>query len=415
MPNRITAGRLADGAQPASGAAPIDLTALRNYRYARVQRLLRENDCAAALLINPINIRYATDTRNMTVWLLHNMGRYCVVPAEGPAVLFEYANRNALLGIPRSPVVSEVRMGTIHSFFDVAEHSVPVSRRWAAEILDVVTARMGRGNLRLAIDRADLIGAEALRGAGFELIDGQRVMELARSVKSAEEIACMRASLAVCDLGMERMRQALRPGISEQALWAELHHANIELGGEWIETRLLSSGPRTNPWLQEASDRLIQPGDLVSFDTDMVGPYGYCSDVSRTFHCGPARPTDAQRSLHALAEEQVRHNSELLRPGLTFRQFVERAWKIPARFNEQNYGCIAHGVGLVDEWPAIGCDARDPLLQDGDIVPGMVLCIESYIGEVGGAEGVKLEEQVLITANGHEVLSRYPTELATSS
>ncbi len=410
MPNRITSGRLDQGIA-ADQAVSIDLAALRRYRYERVQAQLRANDCAAALLINPINIRYATDSRNMTVWLLHNMGRYCVVPAEGPAVLFEYANRNCLSAIPRMPMVAEVRPATIHAFFDVAEHAAVVSLRWAAEIHDLVTRLAGPGRHRLAIDRADLVGAAALRATGFELVEGQRLLELARSVKSAEEIACMRASLAVADLGMQRMYEALRPGITETALWAELHHANIANGGEWIETRLLSSGPRTNPWFQEASDRRISAGELVSFDTDMVGPYGYCSDVSRTFVCGPDRPTDPQRALHALAIEQVRHNCELLRPGLTFRDFTERAWTIPPRYAEQNYGCVAHGVGMVDEWPAIGCDPRDPSLQDGDVVPGMVLCIESYLGEVGGTEGVKLEEQVLITATGHEVLSRFPLEL----
>jgi Xaa-Pro aminopeptidase len=220
----------------------------------------------------------------------------------------------------------------------------------------------------------------------------------------------MRQSLAVADLGMQRMHAALRPGLRETELWAELHHANIAHGGEWIETRLLSSGTRTNPWFQEASDRRIQAGDLVSFDTDMIGPYGYCSDVSRTFLCGDAPASRRQLDLYALAVEQVECNCALLRPGLAFREYVERAWTIPARFVQQNYGCIAHGVGMVDEWPAIGCDPRDPLLQDGVLVPGMTLCVESYIGEVGGAEGVKLEQQVLITDRGHEILSNFPLE-----
>lgn len=78
------------------------------------------------------------------------------------------------------------------------------------------------------------------------------------------------------------MQHALRPGITENQLWSLLHQANIELGGEWIETRLLSSGGRTNPWFQEASDRVICPRDFVCFDTDLIGPFGYCCDVSRT-------------------------------------------------------------------------------------------------------------------------------------
>ncbi len=397
-----------------TGEAPrapaIDLAALRRYRYARVQEQLRANDCSAALLYNPINIRYATDSRNMSVWMLHNMGRYCVVPAVGQAVLFEYANRNCMALAGRLPAIGEVRPALIHAFFDVAEHAVPVSLRWAQEIRDVVQSLMGPGRHRLAVDRTDVHGVEALRRQNFELLEGQRLLELARSIKCAEEIECMRESLAVADIGMARMRNALRPGLSENELWAELHYANIAHGGEWIETRLLSSGPRTNPWFQEATDRRIQAGELVSFDTDMVGPYGYCADVSRTFFCEPGTPTALQRQLYALAAEQVAHNCDLLRPGRSFREFGEGAWKIPARYFDQNYGCLLHGVGLVDEWPAIGCDPNDPLAQEGAFVPGMTVCVESYIGEVGGLEGVKLEQQVLITPAGHEILSRYPLE-----
>jgi Xaa-Pro dipeptidase len=408
--SRIATGHVAHNRVAVANATPIDTDSLRAYRFGRVQQQLRENDCAAALLINPVNIRYATDSRNMTVWLLHNMGRYCVVPAEGRAVLFEYANRNCLATVPILPAVAEVRPATIHAFFDAAEHAKSVSHRWAAEICDVVASLMGLGPHRLAIDRADLLGAMALRDQGFTLVEGQRLLELARSVKNNQEIECMRHSLAVADIGMQRMREALRPGITENELWAELHHANIAHGGEWIETRLLSSGPRTNPWFQEASDRCIQAGELVSFDTDMIGPYGYCSDVSRTFFCGPGQPSAAQRTLYQLAVEQIEYNCGLLRPGLSFRQFTEQAWTIPARYVEQNYGCVAHGVGLVDEWPSIMCDPKEPTLQDGALVPGMVLCVESYMGEVGGTEGVKLEQQVLITETGHEVLSQFPLE-----
>jgi Xaa-Pro dipeptidase len=395
-----------------SALSAINLDALRAYRYGRVQEQLRANDCAAALLSNPVNIRYATDSRNMTVWMLHNQGRYCVVPAVGKAVLFEYANNNCMAAARGLPAIAEIRPARIHAFFDVAEHAATVSHLWAAEIADVVRALVGVSANRLAVDRCDLLGYQGLERAGFMLVEGQRLMELARSVKSAEEIACMRRALAVADIGMRRMRDALQPGITENQLWAELHYANIANGGEWIETRLLTAGPRTNPWFQESSDRPIRAGELVSFDTDLVGPYGYCADVSRTFFCGPGRPSANQRQLHALAAEQVAHNCELLRPGCTFQEYREDSWVIPARYVDQNYGCVLHGVGLVDEWPAIGCSQNDPVAQDGVLLPGMTVCVESYIGEVGGAEGVKLEQQVLITEMGRDILSHFPLEAA---
>ena len=388
----------------------MDLARLRAYRLARVQQLLRRNDCVGALLSNPVNIRYATDARNMTVWLLHSMGRYCFVPAEGKAVLFEFPNRNCASLAAGLPGIAEVRPAKVHSFFDAGEHAPEVSRQWAAEIAALVGAVAGHDHRRLAVDRTDLLGADALRAQGLVLVEGQRLLELARSVKCAEEIECMRHALAIADIGMQSMRAALEPGLTENELWAELHYANIAHGGEWIETRLLSSGPRTNPWFQECSERRIGAGDLVSFDTDLVGPFGYCADVSRTFFCGPGRPSPEQRRLYALAAEQVAFNCDLLGPGLGFREWTERAWRIPERFIAQNYGCLAHGVGMVDEWPLITSDERDPLLQDGVLVPGMTLCVESYIGEIGAAEGVKLEQQVLVTQTGFEVMSRFPLE-----
>jgi Xaa-Pro dipeptidase len=388
----------------------LNVAALRTYRYGRVQRLLRENDCSAAVLSDAVNIRYATDSRNMIVWTLHNQARYCVVPAEGRAVLFEYANNNCLIAQPELPAVAERRPARIHAFFDVGEHAEVVSKQWAAEIADVVSSMMGPGRHRLAVDRCDLLGFRALEGAGFDLVEGQRILELARSIKSPEEIACARQALAVADIGMRRMQDKLEPGITENQLIAELHYANIAHGGEWIETRLLTAGPRTNPWFQEASDRPIRAGELVAFDTDLIGPYGYCADVSRTFLCGKRKATPHQRELYRLANDQILHNCELLQPGCTFGEYRERAWPLPERFHQQNYGTLLHGVGMVDEWPAIGWDASDPTAQDGVLLPGMTLCVESYIGEPGGQEGVKLEQQALITETGFEIMSRFPLE-----
>jgi len=105
--------------------------------------------------------------------------------------------------------------------------------------------------------------------------------------------SCMRA-------GCKAMQEALVPGITENALWAKLHETNIRLGGEWIETRLLSSGPRTNPWFRECSMRQVEAGDMISFDTDLIGPYGYCADISRAWVCG-REPNDEQRRLYATA------------------------------------------------------------------------------------------------------------------
>ncbi|HEX4568943.1 MAG TPA: M24 family metallopeptidase, partial [Dongiaceae bacterium] len=146
--------------------------------------------------------------------------------------------------------------------------------------------------------------------------------------------------------------------------------------------------------------------------TDLIGPYGYCSDLSRTFFCGPGRPSEEQKRLYGMAYEQIHTNLELLKPGLSYREFAEKSFQLPPSFAPNRYSVIFHGVGLADEYPAC-LYVQDYLAgfgYDGILEPGMTICIESYIGEAGGDEGVKLEQQVLITETGYQQLSTFPFE-----
>ena len=157
--------------------------------------------------------------------------------------------------------------------------------------------------------------------------------------------------------------------------------------------------------------RPIEAGDLVSFDTDLIGPYGYCADISRSWLCGDGKPSDEQRRLYAKAVEQIRFNTALLRPGVSFREVSEKAWKIPDEFVRNRYPSVIHGVGLADEYPSFKhWSSFEERGYDGLVEEGMTLCVESYIGADGGREGVKLEQQVLITADGAKTLSSYPLE-----
>ena len=174
------------------------------------------------------------------------------------------------------------------------------------------------------MERAGAHAQDALSAEGLTVVDAAPVLAEARKIKSPEEILAMNLTLSVAEDGMSRMREALRSGVSEQELWAHMWAALIEGGGEWLEYRLLASGERTNPWQQEASSRRIRAGDLVVFDCGMVGPFSYGADVSRAYHCGPGRPTDYQKKLYTLAWNEVMHNTELMQPGTSFREIVER-------------------------------------------------------------------------------------------
>jgi Xaa-Pro aminopeptidase len=248
--------------------------------------------------------------------------------------------------------ISELRPAVPFSYFFSGPRLQESIEIWAAELASLFHAAAG-GNKRLAVDRLDIASASALTRHGITLMDAQGLIERARSIKSAEEILCMNYSLAVADIAMARMRETLRPGLTENELFAILYHTNIAMGGEWIDARMLTSGDRTNPWLQESSERRIRPGELVAFDADMVGPFGYCADVSRTFFCGPGRPTDAQRHLYKLAYEEIQHNLSLVKAGVAFREMTEKAYRQADEFIPNRYMLLAHGIGLCDEYPSI--------------------------------------------------------------
>ena len=112
-------------------------------------------------------------------------------------------------------------------------------------------------------------GLRALEANGLEVEEGEVVMEHARVIKGPDEILAMRCGIHACEQSVHAMEEAAKPGMSEDAIWAVLHAANIERGGEWIETRLLASGPRTNPWFQECGPRIVQNNEIVAFDTDL--------------------------------------------------------------------------------------------------------------------------------------------------
>ena len=200
-------------------------------------------------------------------------------------------------------------------------------------------------------------------------------------------------------------------GITEQAVWAELHRSNIASGGEWLETRLLTSGYRTNPWYQECSNKVIESGDLVAFDTDLIGIAGYSVDISRTWATG--KPTDTQTRLFDHANEQLQRNIGLFKPGESFAEISHKAHLPPPAIHSVTNAAVAHGIGLCNEYPLIL--NRDHFADggyDGEVAEGMVLCVEALAAPNGGSEAVKLEEQILVTANGPELLSQYPLGLA---
>ena len=384
----------------------IDMPRMRKYRLERVQAELQRAGCGAVVLMDPINRRYATGASLHTLFQFHLPSRYAVVPAAGKAILFQ---AGSAADVPETAdVVGEVRPAIAFTYYYASHRVEERARKWAAEIAEI--ARQA-GGTRVAVDRLEPVGLHALEQAGLTVVNAQEMLEQARLIKSADEIGCMLASISVAETGIAELRAALKPGVTENDLLAIIHQANIRGGGEWIEGKLLASGGNTNPWGHEACGKIVRAGELVAFDTDMVGPFGYCADVSRTLLCPPGKATAAQRELYGVAVEQLEHNMALLKPGLSFREYAEKAWEIPEKYRKNRYGVIAHGVGMCDEYPGIGHlqDWAERGLED-HFEQNMTVCVESYIGLEGGADGVKIEEQMLVTASGYQRLSTFPYE-----
>jgi Xaa-Pro aminopeptidase len=323
-------------------------------------------------------------------------------------VLFEFAG---CMHLARGlETIDEVRPGLTASFVAAGPTIAERERDWGRVTGAAIRELCGAG-VRVGIERVNAGAATALAAEGFTLVDAQQPVEMARSIKSAEELKCIRGSIRATERAVGAMRDALRPGMTENLLWSILHQGVIAQGGDYCETRLLTSGPHTNPWFQEAGEKPIERNELVALDTDVVGCYGYYCDFSRTFHVGPDEPSRAQKELYRHAHEQVHHNMGIIRPGTTFREYAEEAWAIPDRYVANRYYVSAHGCGMTGEYPQL-CHRMDfqDAGYDGVIEPGMTICVESYIGEEGGDEGVKLEEHCLVTDRGVEALSRFPFE-----
>lgn len=245
----------------------IDVRKLRRDRLARLRAWLKDAEYGAVLLFDPYNQRYATGSRNMFAYFLRNSTRYLFVPAEGPIVLFEYPQSYHVS--MKLDTIDEVRPSKL-VWSSVSDRDGETAGPFAAEIAELVREH-GGGSRKIGLDRCGYLQALALGKHGLVIHDCQGEILGVRAIKTPEEIKCLQISMAGAEAAVAAVRDAIRPGVSENELFAVMYHEVIRQGGEFIETRLLTSGQRTNPWFNEASGRKVRPGELVALDTDTIG------------------------------------------------------------------------------------------------------------------------------------------------
>lgn len=368
---------------------------------------MREQDLGACLLFSEPNARYATGATAMPIWSMSTFTRCAVVPAEGAPILFEHGNsvhRSALRAV-------DVRPMHLWEFFDDPAQE---ARRFADEAASALR-ELGVIGKRIGVDRLGTPAFLALQESGLALVDSAPATQRARGVKTPQEIVAFRHTGRLVVEGLAAFEEALVPGISERELFAVYASAMLARGAEYFATNTVCSGPNTNPWRAEATDRVIEAGDLVYIDTDTVGIEGCFFCVSRSFVCGEVAPTSEQREVYQVAHDWVRDMVARIRPGVTCGELAAAAPEIPERFLAQRYEVMVHGVGLEEENPSV-CHPQDAQSNPDTVIePGMALVVEIYAGEPGGSVGVKYGEEILVTDAGCEVLAPYPASAALLS
>ncbi|MEO9683039.1 MAG: dimethylsulfonioproprionate lyase DddP [Tateyamaria sp.] len=399
----------------AAGLALPNLAAMREYRWKRLTQHVVDRGYAGVLMFDPLNIRYATDSTNMQLWNTHNPFRAVLVCADGYMVIWDYKNAPFLSSF--NPLVREVRGSASMFYFSTGDKTDVKADAFSNEVRQLLEEH-APGHKRLAVDKIMLHGAHALQAQGFEIMDGEEVTEKSRAIKGPDELLAMRCANHACETTVRKMEDFARANVGdgstcEDDIWAIMHAENIKRGGEWIETRLLSSGPRTNPWFQECGPRVCQQNEIISFDTDLIGSYGICIDISRSWWIGDQKPPPDMVYAMQHAHEHIMTNMEMIKPGVTIPELTANTHVLDDQFQAQKYGCLMHGVGLCDEWPLVAYpDKAVPGAFDYALEPGMVLCVEAAVGAVGGDFTIKLEDQVLVTEDGFENLTTYPFDVA---
>ena len=386
----------------------IDFSALRAGRLARLQQMMHRHQIPICLFYNPGNIRYATGTEVMGVWTATTLARYALVPADGAPIMFEYMNSIHV----SEKFVDDVRPAPNWQY--KATEGLAAANRWAEEIKSAMN-ELGCAGEPLAVDKLDGYGFMALQNAGITVTDPSPATVDSREVKTPEEVQLMIVNGGAGDAMLSAFEEAIRPGIREYELMGVINKALFDHHGEFMFTRLIASGTNTNPWMSEAHDKVIQPGDLVGIDTDSNAYEGYVVDISRTF-LSADNSREGQNEPYRIAYDCVNGMRELMKPGMTFEEFGHAAPKLPPEYRNGRYGAMAHQAGLEDEGPGIPYPDDDRrggwgvTFPNRTIQENMVFCLECYAGKDGAPYGVKLEDQVLVTKDGAIPFSTYPFE-----
>jgi Xaa-Pro aminopeptidase len=381
---------------------------LRTYRSGRATSALASSDLGAVLLFDFNNIRYVTST-HIGEWARDKMTRYALLTRGGQPHIWDFgsAAKHHRLNCPWL-LTDNIHAGMVGLRGAVAPDA-GLFRAAAREIAAILKAE-GVADMPIGIDLAEPPMVAALEAEGVDVRDGQQVMLDAREVKSIDEIILLNTACSMVDGAYQFISEQLKPGVRESDLVADVTRFLFGLGSEHVDNINAVSGERCSPHPHVFSDRIIRPGDQAFFD--IIHTFvGYKTCYYRTFVVGKA--SDAQRDAYKQAREWIDASIELMRPGATTDQ-VASVWPKAAEFGFDNemecFGLqFGHSVGLfLHERPIIS--RLNSLEHPVEIKEGMVIALETYCPAKDGYSAARIEEEVVVTADGPMVITKFPAD-----
>jgi Xaa-Pro aminopeptidase len=387
----------------------IDLDRLRDQRLARLKDALDRSDLGALLTFDFSNIRYMTST-HIGTWAMDKLIRFALLPRGGEPIVWDFgsAARHHQLynpwldGAERARAGISTLRGAFHPDAGIADE---VARKIHEEL-----SNHGLENDPIGVDLIELPVLFALQRKGLDVQDGQQTFLDARRIKTPDEIALLTQACAMVDAAYDELYGFLRPGVRENECVGLVSKVLYDLGSEYVEGVNAISGERCAPHPHVYSDRIIRPGDPAFFDI-LHSHLGYRTCYYRCFAVGSASP--AMRDAYTRCREYMDTAIALVRPGVTTAEIVSvwpRAEEFGFAGEEAAFALqYGHGVGLsIWEKPIF---SRLVSLDHPEVLEeGMVFALETYWPAADGWSAARIEEEVVVTANGCEVITKFPAE-----
>ena len=386
----------------------VDFNRLRAYRLERTRAALNASDLGALLLFDLNNIRYTTSTA-IGEWTRDKMTRYALLTRTGEPMVWDFGSAARHHRLFCNWIDDRNIRAGLNGLRGAIPPAAGLFERCAAEIASLLR-EAGVAGMPLGIDIVEPPLWFALEKHKITIRDGQQVMHDAREIKSLDEIMLLNTSAALVDAAYQDIAEALKPGIRENQIVALATKKLYDLGADDVESINAVSGERCNPHPHNFSDRLIRPGEQAFFDI-MSAFNGYRTCYYRTFNVGSA--TQSQRDAYKKAREWIDASIRMIRPGVTTDK-VARVWPKAEDFGfpseMEAFGLqFGHGVGLaLHERPVIS--RLNSLEHPMEIREGMVFALETYCPASDGFSAARIEEEVVVTAKGCTVITRFPAD-----